>query len=645
MKTESPSPDPVEILDSLQSGDYEAVRGAAFSAGNAELREAIPLLAEKIKSENIGVQEAAEYALRKLRGPESVDVLLPLLRVDDAPVRNVAMDILREIALDNIDDIRAYLHDNDPDIRIFIADILGHCRNLRSAFLLADALLKDPEVNVRYQAAASLGNLAFPDSVPVLCQAMHDEEWVQFAVIEALAKIGASSAMNALIQLLPQASPLVSSAIIDALANIGDIKIVPMLTSAMESVHVILRHKIVKAIVQILKEKSLGMLNQKTREHLRVYMLEALEDNDEDILLAALRGLGAIGKEEDSKRLLLFTVGLNPETQTEIYTAGVNAIAAIGYNAVVRDALCGCDEKLTVVAMDVCSRIQGDEYIDDLKDIFQRLSLEMQRMASQAVAHRGAQEDMSFFTAIAEQTKDAELLKNALLFFGNMHGNAQAEDMVFARLEHNYRDVKELALEACVNLHSPALNERFKERLGHSDPEQRMMAVYALGRYGVVENLDEISRALEDDDPVVRQVAVEAFLNLEADAEQYLTRLLPRLFDDNKDVRAALVDLLGHIGTPSVASHLGAALEDENEWVRIRSIEALGLHKYSNAVPTLTQMLETASHLVTFKIIEALGRIGGSAAFSVLMGLTTHEDPEIQHAATEAIESIQVGEG
>jgi HEAT repeat protein len=417
-----------------------------------------------------------------------------------------------------------------------------------------------------------------------------------------------------------------------------------MLTSAMENVNGALRHKIVKAIVQILRGRSLAMLNPKTRERLRVYMLEALEDNDEEILLSVLRGLGSIGRGEDSRELLQFAVKIDPETQADIYDAAVSAIAAIGYNAAVREALCGGDEKQAAVAMEACRRIDGSDYADDLKSIFWRLNRDMQRTASFVVAQRGAAGDMPFFASIVEKTQDAEILKNALLFFGNQHGCAEAEAIVFAQLDHLYRDVKETALEACINLHSPALNERFKERLGDPDSMQRMMAVYALGRYGATENSDEITKALKDEDPRVRQVAVEAFLNLGADAEQYLTLLLPCLFDEDKDVRVALVDLLGHIGTQAVVTHLGVALEDENEWVRIRAIEALGLHRNSNAVPTLSQMLETASPMVAFKIIEALGRIGGNAAFSVLMSLTAHEDPEIQHAAAEALEVIQAEE-
>ncbi len=630
-----------QILEALRSGDNDNARSAAFSAGDMGMEEAVPLLCERIKSENIGVQEAAEYGLRKIRGPQAIEALLPLLRSDEAPVRNVAMDILREIGVDSIESMQPYLRDDDPDLRIFIADILGYCRSHQSALLLGDALLKDPEVNVRYQAAVSLGNLAFPESVGDLCQAMHDEEWVQFAVVEALAKIKDPSAINALVQLLPQSSMLVSSAIIDALGGLGDIKTIPLLFNSLENVSVILRHKIVKAIVQILSGRSLSLLAAKSQERLRAYLLDALSDNDEDIQMAALQGLSAIGKEEASSAILDLASELDPERKAELYEAAIRALASIGYNDIVRDALRSADENRIMIAMEACQLMDDHRPVEEIKNLFWRVSRELQRAAVAEVAQLGSCDDMPFFLSIIDECEDAEVLKSALVFFGNQHTCPDVEDVVFSQLEHRYVDVKEMALEACINLHSSKLNERFKERFRSDDAMQRMMAVYALGRYSVSENLSEITEALEDADPAIRRVAVESFLNMGGAAERYLPRLLLRLFDEDKDVRVALVDLLGQIGTSAVMPHLVTALRDENDWVRIRAIEALGVNKNTEAVPTLAQMLEHASPMIAFKIIEALGRIGGNVAFSVLLGMMDHEDLEIQHAAADAVAAIQ----
>ena len=106
MNMENPHPQAQEIVEALSSADSETIRDAAFKAGDLGLEEAVPQLCELIKSPSVGVQEAAEYALRKIRGPQVVGALLPLLRSDEAPVRNVAMDILREIGVDSIESMQ-----------------------------------------------------------------------------------------------------------------------------------------------------------------------------------------------------------------------------------------------------------------------------------------------------------------------------------------------------------------------------------------------------------------------------------------------------------------------------------------------------------------------------------------------------------
>lgn len=635
---------PEKIIAILQSNDADAIRDAAFSAGDMDLEDAIPLLCKHVSSDNIGIQEAAEYALRKIRGPKAVEALLPLLSCESASVRNVAMDVLREICVDSVESMRAYLMGEDADIRIFVADILGYCHNHQAALLLGEALLKDPEVNVRQQAAVSLGNLAYPESVGDLVKAMQDEEWVQFSAVEALAKIKDQTAVAAMVDLLPKSDMLISSAIIDALGNMGDVKTIPLLFRTLENVNNALRHKIVKAIVQILSGTSLSLLSEKAQTRLHEYLLDALTDSDEEIQLAALQGLSVIGRAEASKNLLQFAIGLDPERAPELYEATIRALAAIGYNDILCDALNSNDENYIMVAMEACQLLEDRRPIEELKKIFWHISLDLQRAAVAEVAQLGSCDDMAFFLSVMDGCEDAEILKSALIFFGNQDDCQDVDDVVFAQLSHKYQDVKEMALEACINLHSPKLNDNFKTMMHSEDQIERMMAVYALGRYSVPQNLEEISSALADPDPAVRRVAVEAFLNLGGAAERYLPRLLPRLVDDDKDVRIAIVDLLGQIGTPTVVPHLLSALNDNDEWVKIRAVEALGENRIAESVPVLAQLLEQARPMIAFKIIESLGKIGGNVAFNVLLGIMAHEDPEIQHAAAEAVAAIQANQ-
>ncbi len=91
------------IIDLLKSGESEDIREGAYLAGKNGMEEVIPLLVTHLQNPDIGVQEASDRALRKIGGPSVVTAAIPLLRSEDAPVRNIAMDLLREVGAENID--------------------------------------------------------------------------------------------------------------------------------------------------------------------------------------------------------------------------------------------------------------------------------------------------------------------------------------------------------------------------------------------------------------------------------------------------------------------------------------------------------------------------------------------------------------
>lgn len=633
--------DPQSIIKGLQSSEGDIIRSAAFAAADAGLVEAVDLLCKQVSSSNIGVQEAVEYALRKLRGKRTVQGIIPLLRSEDAPIRNIAMDILREIGSDDIEALQTLMRDNDADIRIFIADILGFTGSRLAVPLLSEALLKDPEVNVRYQAAVSLGNLAFSEAVDALGQAMHDEEWVQFSVVEALTKIRADSTINALVQSMSTCSDLVASIIIDALGEIGNIKAVPLLFKSLEKASTPLRHKAVKAIVQILGGRSLSLLSPKDQERFRSYLLDALEDEDDGIQKAALSGLSVMGDGEATAMILAFASRFDPDRDQDMITASIRAVAAIGYNEQFAAAIKSGDERLIALAVEAISLINDKRCIPPMKEVFWETNREIQRAAAMQLATTASAEDAAFFEDILRRHKDGDVLKHALYFLGMQIKNQSSAGLIFSLLEHQYDEVKEAALEACIALNSPAMNLRFKELFHSGDAMKRMMAIYGMGRYSLAENISELTDALEDESPTVRQLAVEAFASDSSIFQEHIKHLLPRLFDESKDVRASLVELMGQSGNVDMVPHLLTALNDDDEWVCIRAVEALGQLKNQASAPRLVQLLENATPMLSFKVIEVLGNIGGNIAFRALLGMMDSYDAEMQHAAAEAVSRIK----
>ncbi|MDR2694816.1 MAG: HEAT repeat domain-containing protein [Deltaproteobacteria bacterium] len=643
MNTDStPHRDSQQILRDLQSGDTDAFRRAAFAAGDLRLGGSLDLLCKGIASANIGVQEAAEYALRKIRGSQTIHSMLPLLRSDEAPLRNIAMDILREIGADDLPALHPLLHDDDCDVRIFISDILGSTKNRKSVAPLCDSLLKDPEVNVRYQAAVSLGNLAFPEAVDCLRQAMLDEEWVQFSVVEALTKIRADATVAALTQSLTTCSALVASVIIDALGEMGNIKAIPLLFKSLEQASPPLRNKTVKAIIKILGGRSLALLSPKDQTRFRGCLLEALHDEDDSVLMAALSGLAAMGDDEATKAIFTLAARLNPDLHHDLILAATQAIAAIGFNQSFVDALhAEGNDILVLIAVEASLLMNDPRCVQHIKDIFWQHGRDIQRVAAARLARIAGPDDAPFFLDLLERHTDGDVLKASLFFLGGRMKAEQATEKLFSMLAHPYDDVKEAALEACIALNTSQAAQRFKQLFQQEVPQLRAMAAYALGRQNLTGNLPELRAALEDEHPQVRQTAVEAFGATGPCGKEYLPTLLPRLHDENRDVRVTMVSLLGNCNSPEALPHLLSALDDQDDWVRIRAVEGLGRLKASAAVPHLVQMLEVSSPMLAFKIIDSLGRIGGKIAFRALLGMIDHEDPEIQHVAAEAVSSIQ----
>jgi HEAT repeat protein len=632
-----------KVLEDLNSENTEELREAAFQAGEAECLNCVPRLSELLQSDNLGVQEAADQALRKLGGPQTVQSVIPLLRSESAPVRNLAMDILRDVGNQDFDSLVELMHDNDPDIRIFTSDILGSTDNALAVNPLCEALLKDPEVNVRYQAAVSLGDLARPEAAKCLNSAMQDEEWIQFAVIEALSKIRDDSSVGVLVKSLSKSSDLISSMIVEALGEMGNVKAVTMLLARLDSSPTALRNKIVKAVVGILGGKSLTLLSEGEREKLRQYLVTALKDSDEDIQDAAIAGLAYIGMDEASKAILELAQGMDFEHHTERYDRAVDALARIGMTPALEKSVKQGKWLKARAAVLALGKIAGPEAERVLMENFWSGDRDLQRESAKALAEAGSGETAKFFIGLLDEHEDGDVIKQALTFLGE-HGGEETGDKLFEFLQHPYDDVKEAALDACVNVNGRAMSDRFKELFQSPEPLDRLMAVYALGRMGIGEHIDQLRDALEDEVPDIRKVALEAFGRQCSGLAEYMPLLVARLGDENKDVRLSVVELMGACTHDEAVEHLRNALRDEDDWVRVRAAEALGARKVHDAVPELIGLLHDPNRLVALKAVEALGLIGGRQAFRALLDVLNTDQHELVSAAEEAVEKIQAEE-
>ena len=627
-------------LTLLSSDKSDEIRDGARLAGDNRYEEAIPHLVKQVGSSNVGVQEAADRALRRIGGAQVVEAVIPLLRSENVPERNVGMDILRNQGSTNIGTIAKLLSDDDVDIRIFASDILGSVRNSVAVPYLGRALLDDPEVNVRYQAAVSLGELGLQEAVPFLNKALHDEEWVQFSVIEALTKIRDESSVASLAYALDNTSELVSSMIIDALGELGNIKAVPLLLKKLDQSPAVLSNKIVRAIINILGDKSVRLIGGKENKRMLGYMESAIRDEDPEIQDAAVRGFAAMGSEIGSPYIVELASGLDPDLDAERLYFMIDTLIRIGFNDALAYQFVNGAKKQQYVALEALGRINDQRCIPLLKEEFPKKELEIQRLIIIFLGAMASQEDEEFFIWVAQTHKDGNVLRSAVEFLGDKGTPERSEPIILQLLEHKYNDVKESAMTAAIALRTPLICEYMEKACQSDTPMTRLIGVLSLGHIDVVAYKDYIVAGLEDDDALVRKAALEALGRQEFLSEDDIDRIMIVTHDENPDNRMSAIDIVGHIDSDSLEDILIERLGDKDDWVSVRAAQHLGNRGSRQAVESLVNMLTSENSLVVISAIVALSKIGGNAAFRALLTMLDHPEAEVQGAAEEAVAAI-----
>ncbi|HZV92213.1 MAG TPA: HEAT repeat domain-containing protein, partial [Caldimonas sp.] len=155
-------------------------------------------------------------------GQAIVETLVDTLRTQhrNFSVLSSALDLLAMADLDVVDPVIACLDDQDPDLRVQAALILGRHSDPRAVPALMRAL-SDPDLNVRFHAIEALGTLQATPAVDALIRIAETREFfLAFPAIQALARLGDADTARRLLPLL--GDELIGPAAVDVLGELGD---------------------------------------------------------------------------------------------------------------------------------------------------------------------------------------------------------------------------------------------------------------------------------------------------------------------------------------------------------------------------------------------------------------------------------------
>jgi HEAT repeat protein len=160
--------------------------------------DAIPHLCARLPQEPTpAVRESILLTLMQLNSEEAARGLLPLLRSEDAGLRNSVVEALQQMPDAVAPYMETLLHDTNSDVRIFAVDVLQMLRHPHSPEWLSRIIAEDQHVNVCATAVDRLAEIGTPDMIPALealAARFPDEPFMAFAVVTAIERITGGSA-------------------------------------------------------------------------------------------------------------------------------------------------------------------------------------------------------------------------------------------------------------------------------------------------------------------------------------------------------------------------------------------------------------------------------------------------------------------
>jgi HEAT repeat protein len=182
------------LVAQLRATDANQRRWAARDL--AQYPDHAAALGERLVSEpDASVREALLVSLATHANDAAVAALLPLLRSEDAALRNGAIEVLAGMPAVVQPRISALLQDADPDVRIFTINVMGEMRDARVPGWLMQVLRHDTAINVVAAAVEVLAEAGSAEHVEALRTARErfgDDAYIAFIVDLAIERIQSS---------------------------------------------------------------------------------------------------------------------------------------------------------------------------------------------------------------------------------------------------------------------------------------------------------------------------------------------------------------------------------------------------------------------------------------------------------------------
>lgn len=566
-------------------------------------------LAAGLRDDDWKVRRESVERLAQAATPDLLDALVAALRVEhrDFNVLSSALQLLATSDADVTAPLAALLREPDTDLRIQAALALGE-RQTQGAVDALIGALQDPDVNVRYHAVEALGRMRAPDAVDSLADvAEGDDFFLSFAATDALGRIGDPRVAPRLVPLLRRGDVAESAA--DALGKLGGAEVVRPLVEMLNGPG-----------PAVPVARALARIHDRYEQHYGGGALVAAEFQGAVAPAGAQRILDAVAAAgPDDLRALVLALGWlrgGPAVERALTRLlGQAAVRASVIEAIVR-------QDTGIVAL-LVEQLRAEDPDTRLAAII-------------AVGRLGdARATLPLASLLAGDRAQIVAAASALARIGD----PRAFEPLLPLLSHPDAAVRQGAIGALNSLGHPDMASRVVGLLASPDRLLRESAVRIAGYFGYPAAADALIARAADPDEGVRRAAIEHLPFL--DDPRARAPLTDALVDPSAKVRAVAAQAFGHTSAADARAPLLAATHDADAWVRYYAVRSLAALQETAAVSRLADLAKTdpAMH-VRLAAVESLGRFEGGPIADILLPLAADALPDLAAAALRALGHI-----
>jgi len=388
---------------------------------------------------------------------------------NDSTIRKNAMEVLAELGAYAVDPLIAALEDNDQDIRIGAASVLGHIGDTRPVNHLIAFLFKEENWIAQKTAIHALGRIKNPRLIDTLDTVLKENKYsnVWKNAAEVLGDTGDPRAVDILLSALDCDDRFLRPIVIEALGKIGDSRAIDPLINVLEDQNG-RKEGSLEAI------KVLGVMKDPKAIN---PLIQVLKDTDqENVTNAIINSLGNIG--EPAVTPLIVAIKNNEIKEN----SGFSALKKIGESS--REPL--------ILAM------------KDNDFLLSKGERALYTLGSLPKANNNYDQEIARYRAILQKNK----LKNSLL-------NESKDSPDEWGRERAVKELGKIGDSDAVDLLILALNDKGRKEYEWENYDRkyddgsvvRRQAAVELGNIGNLRAIDPLIRALADNDEKTRENA------------------------------------------------------------------------------------------------------------------------------------------